>query len=115
MMSIKRISARFVVLVLGWALQGLAVADTIAIIGTGNVAGALGPEFAAQGHDIVYGSREPDRDDVAALVERTGGDASATTQIEAVAGADIVVLAVPGTVAEEVAGSLGDLSRKNYP
>ena len=28
-------------------------AETIAMIGTGNVAGALGPEFAAQGHDIV--------------------------------------------------------------
>jgi len=34
-----------------------AFADTIAVIGTGNVAGALGPEFAAQGHTIVYGSR----------------------------------------------------------
>ena len=40
-------------------------ADTIAIIGTGQVAGALGPEFAAQGHTIVYGSRDPSRSDVA--------------------------------------------------
>ena len=112
MTSIKRITVWFAALVMGWALQGLAVADTIAIIGTGNVAGALGPEFAAQGHDIVYGSREPEREDVAALVERTGGNASAMTQAEAVAGADMVVLAVPGTVAEEVAGSLGDLSGK---
>jgi len=45
-------------------------ADRIAIIGTGSVGGALGPEFAALGHEIVYGSREPDRDDVMALVER---------------------------------------------
>jgi len=36
----------------------LALADTITIIGTGDVAKALGPEFAAQGHTIVYGSRE---------------------------------------------------------
>ena len=112
MTSIKRITVWFAALVMGWALQGLAVADTIAIIGTGNVAGALGPEFAAQGHDIIYGSREPDREDVVALVERTGGNASAMTQTEAVVGADMVVLAVPGTVAEEVAGSLGDLSGK---
>lgn len=110
--SMKRISAWFATLVLGFALQGLAAADTIAVIGTGNVAGALGTEFAAQGHDIVYGSREPGRDEVAALVERTGGNASATTQAEAVAGADMVVLAVPGEVAAEVAGSLGDLSGK---
>ena len=112
MTSIKRISVWFATLVLGFALPGLAAADTIAVIGTGNVAGALGTEFAAQGHDIVYGSREPGRDEVADLVERTGGNASATTQAEAVAGADMVVLAVPGEVAAEVAGSLGDLSGK---
>lgn len=112
MTSMKRISVWFATLVLGFALPGLAAADTIAVIGTGNVAGALGTEFAAQGHDIVYGSREPDRDEVTALVERTGGNASATTQAEAVAGADMVVLAVPGEVAAEVAGSLGDLSGK---
>src|SRR5690606_10199767 len=89
-----------------------AVAETIAIIGTGEVAGALGPEFAALGHTIVYGSRDPARDDVAELVARTGENARATTQQEAVAGADIVVLAVPGTVAEAVARGLGDLSGK---
>jgi hypothetical protein len=32
-------------------------ADTIAIIGSGDVATALGPQFARQGHKIVYGSR----------------------------------------------------------
>ena len=89
-----------------------AVAETIAIIGTGQVAGALGPEFAAQGHTIVYGSRNPDRDDVKDLVERTGERASATTQQQAVARADVVVLAVPGGVAEEIARQLGDLSGK---
>ena len=111
-MSIRNISTGIATLAMGCAFQGVAVADTIAVIGTGNVAGALGTEFAAQGHDIVYGSREPDRDEVASLVERTGGNASATTQMEAVVGADMVVLAVPGEVAEEVAASLGDLSGK---
>lgn len=111
-MSIRKISTAFATLAMGCALQGPAVADTIAVIGTGNVAGALGTEFAAQGHDIVYGSREPDRDEVASLVERTEGNASATTQMEAVVGADMVVLAVPGEVAEEVAANLGDLSGK---
>ena len=89
-----------------------AVAETIAVIGTGQVASALGPEFAAQGHTIVYGSRNPDRDEVAELVERTGEGATATTQPEAAAAADIVVLAVPGGIAEEVIRQLGDLSGK---
>ncbi len=87
-------------------------AETIALIGTGNVAGALGPEFAMQGHDIVYGSRNPDRAEVDELVARTGGNAFATGQAEAAAQADIVVIAVPGEVAEQVVASLGDLSGK---
>ena len=111
-MSIRRISAGLAALAMGCGLQSPAAADTIAVIGTGNVAGALGTEFAAQGHDIVYGSRSPDREEVASLVEQTGGNASATTQMEAVVDADMVVLAVPGEVAEEVAASLGDLSGK---
>jgi 8-hydroxy-5-deazaflavin:NADPH oxidoreductase len=92
--------------------QTPAQAATIAIIGTGNVAGALGPEFAALGHTIVYGSREPARADVADLVARTGHGARATTPRESVVGADMVVLAVPGGAAEQVARSLGDLSGK---
>ena len=92
--------------------SGTAVADRIAVIGTGNVGAALGPEFAALGHDIVYGSRDPSRDEVKALVERTGGNASATTQQEAIIGADIVLLAVPGGLAESITLALGDLSGK---
>lgn len=87
-------------------------ADRIAIIGTGEVANALGPEFAALGHQIVYGSRDPSRADVVELVARTGASASAVEQRAAVQGADMVVLAVPGGVAEEVTRSLGDLSGK---
>ena len=89
-----------------------AVADIIAVIGTGDVGGSLGPEFAAQGHTIVYGSRDPDRGKVKDLVERTGELASATTPAAAASQADIVVLAVPGLMVEEITESLGDLSGK---
>ena len=93
-------------------LSPVTFADTIAIIGTGSVAGALGPEFAALGHDVVYGSRDPARNDVRALVERTGGNSRATSPAESVAGADIVVLAVPGGLAASITASLGDLAGK---
>ena len=89
-----------------------ALADTIAIIGTGDVARALGPEFAAQGHTIVYGSRSPESDKARDLVAETGGDASVRTQSESVIGADIVVLAVPGMLVGEITEGLGDLSGK---
>jgi predicted dinucleotide-binding enzyme len=94
------------------AWSGAAWADRIAIIGTGEVANALGPEFAALGHQIVYGSRDPSRADVVELVARTGTDASAVEQGAAARNADMVVLAVPGGVAEEVVRSLGDLNGK---
>jgi len=101
-----------ITLILGVAVSSLAAADTIAIIGTGNVGGALGPEFAAQGHKIVYGAREPQRADVAELVARTGNGAAAALPTEAVKGADMVVLAVPGTAAVDIARGRGDLSGK---
>ena len=41
-----------------------ATADRIAIIGSGSVAGALGPEFAALGHEVIYGSRDPSQEKV---------------------------------------------------
>lgn len=106
------LSCGVLVVVTGLLGSPPANADTIAVIGTGDVAGALGPEFAAQGHTIVYGSRDPSRDAVRELVERTGNAASATTPAESVAGADIVVMAVPGTVVEAVTKGLGDLSGK---
>jgi len=100
------------VMSLGAAFGVPASAATIAVIGTGNVGAALGPEFAAQGHTIIYGSREPDREDVQALVARTAGNASARMPQQAVAAADMVVLAVPGTSAVEITEGLGDLSGK---
>ena len=78
---------------------------------TGDVGGALGPEFAAQGHTIVYGSRDPQRAKVKELVEETGELASATTPADAAAQADIVVLAVPGLMVEEITKSLGTTRR----
>ena len=108
----RRVNAGALALALMWTVQAPAWAETIAVIGTGDVAAALGPEFAQLGHVIVYGSRDPSRPEVAELVARTGRGASATSQREAVAGADIVVLAVPGGVAEQVTRELGDLSGK---
>ena len=100
-------------IILLFLIAGLpAQADTIAIIGTGNVGGALGPAFAKQGHTITYGSRDPSRDSVQDLVARSGDGASATTPAAAAASADIVVLAVPGMLVEEITKGLGDLSGK---
>ena len=96
----------------GLAATPEAPAETIAIIGTGDVGGALGPEFAALGHTVIYGSRDPSRDKVKQLVQATGDDAAAMTQAEAAAAANVVVLAVPGLLVEEITRNLGDLAGK---
>ena len=88
------------------------LADTIAIIGTGNVGMALGTEFAKQGHTIVYGSRSPLGLKALDLAKQTDGNSSTARPAEAAAGAEVIVLAVPGMVVEEVVRHLGDLSGK---
>lgn len=89
-----------------------AAAEVIAVIGTGRVGSALGTELAAQGHTIVYGSRNPTTEAVNDLVARTGNGAKATFQTRAIEGADIVILAVPGMLAGDIARNLGNLSGK---
>jgi NADPH-dependent F420 reductase len=89
-----------------------AAAETVALIGTGNVSSALGLRFAEHGHTIVYGSRDPAAADVRELVATTGHGAVAVTPAEAAARSDIVVLAVPWSAAEDVVRSLGELRGK---
>src|ERR671935_102980 len=77
----------------------------IAIIGAGNLGGALGRRWAAAGHDVTFGVREDGG-------VKGGLPAGArTASVEgAAAGAEVVVLAVPaGAVADAVAaaGPLG--------
>ena len=99
-------------LLLSPAFMQTVSAETVAVIGTGRVGGALGPRFAALDYNVIYGSRDPTRDDVVALVARTGGEAAASSQEQAAQQADIVVLAVPWSATEQVVKSLGDLDGK---
>jgi 8-hydroxy-5-deazaflavin:NADPH oxidoreductase len=89
-----------------------AAAETVAMIGTGNVGAALGRRFAENGHTVVYGSRNPNAADVRELVAATGHGAVAVTPAEAAERGDIVILAVPWNAAENVVRSLGDLDGK---
>lgn len=99
-------------LVLSFIVSAPLLADTIAIIGTGNVGMALGTKFAQQGHTIIYGSRSPLGLKALDLAKKTDGNASTATQADAASSAQIIVLAVPGMVVEKVVQGLGDLSGK---
>jgi predicted dinucleotide-binding enzyme len=69
----------------------------IAVIGTGNIGGSLGTKWRAAGYDVVYGSRK-------ASGEGPGG-APVLAVSEALDGADVVVLAVPGQAVADVVGT----------
>jgi NADPH-dependent F420 reductase len=94
------------------AVPNAAPAETIALIGTGNVGGALGRRFAKNGHTVVYGSRDPLAADVVALLSVTGHGALALAPAEAAARSHVIVLAIPWSATEDVVRGLGDLSGK---
>jgi len=103
---------RLLLSILSLLIAATTQADTIAVIGTGNVGAALGSELAQQGYTVVYGSRNPAGLKAVDLARKTASNATAAKPAEAVVNADIVILAVPGMVVEEVVLGLGDLSGK---
>ncbi len=85
--------------------------ETIAVIGTGRMGGAFGATFARLGHHVIFGSRDAAKASVEELLGTVRG-AKAATPGAAAAAAQIVVLAVPWSAAEDTIRSLGDLSGK---
>ena len=78
----------------------------VAIIGAGNVGKALGTSIARAGHDVTFAAKTQEHARAAA---HEIGAASAPTNVDAVSGADVVILAVPFVGAgEEVAGEIRD-------
>ena len=65
----------------------------IGIIGTGNMGGTIGQGWAAAGHKILFGSRDPKKG--AELAKSAGPNAKSGSYKEAVAFGDVVLLATP--------------------
>ncbi len=84
----------------------------IAIVGTGNVAAALGEGWAARGHVVTFASREPSSERVRALLDEAGPNASAAPVADAVSRSSIIVLAVPFTAVRERLDMAGDIGGK---
>jgi predicted dinucleotide-binding enzyme len=82
----------------------------IAIIGTGNVGGALATKWAAAGHQIFLGVQN--LDDFKGKELLNNRNTSAHFVSEAVEKAEVILIATPATAAVPVAQSLGDTSGK---
>ena len=83
----------------------------VAILGAGNVGGALGHGWGRTGHAITYGVPDP-ADPKYSQVAEAAGNARLDTVSEAVRGVDVIVLATPFNAVEAALAAAGDLSGK---
>jgi 8-hydroxy-5-deazaflavin:NADPH oxidoreductase len=79
----------------------------IAILGAGRVGSTLGRLWHAAGHDVTFAARHAARPQ--ALAAELGQRAHAASVADAVAGADVVLVAVPGPVVTDVLQAAGPL------
>ncbi|MGH6956430.1 MAG: NADPH-dependent F420 reductase, partial [Caulobacteraceae bacterium] len=82
----------------------------IAIIGAGNVGGALARALKGKAHPFSLGVRDPKAEAVMRLAADTGADLAEPAA--AAKGAEVVILALPWNAAEGAVKGLGDLSGK---
>jgi predicted dinucleotide-binding enzyme len=82
----------------------------IGIIGTGNMGSGLGKQWAAKGHQVLFGSRDPQK--AHTLADSVGADASSGTYAEAVRFGEAVLLAVPWRGVEDSIARAGSFTDK---
>lgn len=82
----------------------------IAIIGTGNVGGALATKWAAKGHQVFLGVK--DQHDFKGKELLNNPHTTAHTVQEAVALAELILIAVPATAVVELCQSMGHTEGK---
>jgi NADPH-dependent F420 reductase len=84
----------------------------IAVLGTGRVGGTLGRRWAQGGHQVRFGSRQPQSEKVLKLLSEAGPNAQAMTARDAVADSDVIVYAAPWPVARALLSEVGSLADK---
>jgi predicted dinucleotide-binding enzyme len=82
----------------------------IAIIGTGNVGGALATQWAKKGHNIHLGVKNKDQFKGAELLKNT--NTSVFSIKEAIELSDVILIATPPTAIFDIVEEMGDVSGK---
>jgi predicted dinucleotide-binding enzyme len=73
----------------------------IAVLGAGNIGGTLGRKWAAEGHQVAFGVRDPNGEKARKLRDELGNAVSTGTIDEALAtNPDVVLMAIPGASME---------------
>ena len=84
----------------------------IAILGAGNVGGALARAYASLGHNIFFGVQDPNAEKNQKLLKSTGQGAKVRTVAEAVNFGKIIVLSLPWGVTQTVLKSIESFKGK---
>jgi 8-hydroxy-5-deazaflavin:NADPH oxidoreductase len=84
----------------------------IGIIGAGNVGGTLGTRWAKNGHNVFFSSRDPQSDQMRALLAQAGPSAKAGAVAEAVNSSDVLLIATPWPATESALRAVGEFSGK---
>jgi len=84
----------------------------ISIIGTGNVGRTLGQRWAEKGHEIIFGSRDPNSGKVLDLINGIGQNCRASGIYNAARESEIIVLSVPWPAVKDTLIAMGDLDGK---
>jgi NADPH-dependent F420 reductase len=84
----------------------------IAIIGAGNLGGALGKAWAKAGHYIIFGVRNPGQGKTQPPLAEIGVGATSMTLPDAARSSDIIVLATPWPAVPDAINAMGDLRGK---
>lgn len=82
----------------------------IAVIGCGNVGSTLGKRWAANGHEVIFGVRDIQKENVQKALSETNAQAKSIK--DAVSAAEVVVYAAWWSAAEEVCNIVGDFENK---
>jgi len=85
---------------------------TIGMIGSGNVGGALGTRWARAGHEVVFGTRDPQSKEVQQLVAAAGGKTRAATMADTARAGEVLLLATPWPATQQILAGLGNLNGK---
>lgn len=84
----------------------------IGILGTGDVGTTLGKAWAKQGHEVIFGVRDPNVTKVKALLHEINGSTRAATIADTSIASEIVALTVPWEAVPDVLQQTGDLNHK---
>jgi 8-hydroxy-5-deazaflavin:NADPH oxidoreductase len=74
----------------------------IAVIGAGNIGRTLGSAWTRAGHSVVFGVRDPASDSARQAGAELGDSAQVISIDQALSGAEVVVLALPGSAVDDV-------------